>query len=90
MRFYKLFFCLLSQSTLQLLEWNVKEGKRYICVGTGGFHEASGNDSARGRVLIYNLKLHNEKPEVIDCIPGRGYSLVLSDTYHRVNTSNGR
>ncbi|TPX41717.1 hypothetical protein SeMB42_g01258 [Synchytrium endobioticum] len=44
-----------------LTDWNVKEGKRYICVGTGGFMDTAENNPARGRVLIYNLKLHQEK-----------------------------
>ncbi|KNC95927.1 uncharacterized protein SPPG_08681 [Spizellomyces punctatus DAOM BR117] len=43
--------------------WNVKEGKRYICVGTWGYR-ATTSSEAQGRVLVYNLKAYEkrEKP----------------------------
>ncbi|TPX36973.1 hypothetical protein SmJEL517_g01027 [Synchytrium microbalum] len=46
-----------------LNEWPVKEEKRYVCVGTGGFQDQAGGDM-KGRVLIYNLKLHTDRAEV--------------------------
>ncbi|TPX59476.1 hypothetical protein SpCBS45565_g07733 [Spizellomyces sp. 'palustris'] len=43
--------------------WNVKEGKRYICVGTWGYRTTASSE-AQGRVLVYNLKAYEkrEKP----------------------------
>ncbi|KAJ3314120.1 hypothetical protein HDU76_002473 [Blyttiomyces sp. JEL0837] len=39
--------------------WNVKEGKRYICLGTWGYVDTSGPEvsTTLGRVLVYSLKL---------------------------------
>jgi hypothetical protein len=39
------------------LVWQVKEGKRYICLGTGIFND---NTITAGRVLVYNLKMSND------------------------------
>ncbi|KAJ3176254.1 hypothetical protein HK101_010472 [Irineochytrium annulatum] len=38
-----------------LAVWNVKEGKRYICVGTYGYQEPNTTER-KGRVLVFNVK----------------------------------
>jgi hypothetical protein len=39
----------------QCKAWNVKEGKRYICIGTWGYSERPGIP-LQGRVLVFSLK----------------------------------
>ncbi|KAI8909929.1 mono-functional DNA-alkylating methyl methanesulfonate N-term-domain-containing protein [Powellomyces hirtus] len=49
-----------NEKVYSLIEWNVKEGKRYICVGTWGYR-ASEESEQKGRVLVYNLKGYEKK-----------------------------
>ncbi|KAI8817058.1 mono-functional DNA-alkylating methyl methanesulfonate N-term-domain-containing protein [Fimicolochytrium jonesii] len=51
-----------------LTSWNVKEGKRYICVGTWGYippsppsPDPNATPERKGRVLVYNLKAYEKK-----------------------------
>ncbi|KAI8852239.1 mono-functional DNA-alkylating methyl methanesulfonate N-term-domain-containing protein [Chytridium lagenaria] len=43
-----------------LAVWNVKEGKRYICVGTWGFKSGE-SDTVEGRILVFNLRPYEGK-----------------------------
>lgn len=50
----------IAETTHHLKVWNVKENKRYICIGTAGFTDTS-PEKAQGRVLVYNLKSSSDK-----------------------------
>ncbi|KAI8820601.1 mono-functional DNA-alkylating methyl methanesulfonate N-term-domain-containing protein [Chytriomyces cf. hyalinus JEL632] len=44
-----------GEAVYSLTIWNIKDQKRYVCVGTGGYKESVGSPSI-GRVLVYSLK----------------------------------
>ncbi|KAJ3181803.1 hypothetical protein HDU87_000821 [Geranomyces variabilis] len=50
-----------NEKICALTEWNVKEGKGYICVGTWGHVPPYGAGEPEGRVLVYNLKAYERK-----------------------------
>ncbi|KAJ3009933.1 hypothetical protein HKX48_007668, partial [Thoreauomyces humboldtii] len=50
-----------DEKILALAEWNVKEGKRYICAGTWGFRQDLDPKIQHGRVLVYSLKAYERK-----------------------------
>ncbi|ORY45343.1 hypothetical protein BCR33DRAFT_765729 [Rhizoclosmatium globosum] len=51
-----------GESCYSMTVWNIKDQKRYICIGTAGYREAPGVKS-QGRVLVYSLKeVENKSP----------------------------
>ncbi|KAJ3149508.1 hypothetical protein HDU86_006912 [Geranomyces michiganensis] len=56
-----------NEKICALTEWNVKEGKGYICVGTWGYTPPDGAlDEPLGRVLVYSLKAYERKEDSDD------------------------
>ncbi|KAI8617321.1 mono-functional DNA-alkylating methyl methanesulfonate N-term-domain-containing protein [Chytriomyces sp. MP71] len=55
-----------GEAVYSMTAWNIKDGKRYFCVGTWGLKE-SASSSPVGRVLVYSLKM-SERSKMSDSV----------------------